>query len=432
MDGAFALTLARTLRTRLVSAWATAAAVLLTTGWYFAVCSDWHLTQIEGLAGFPLWLTLWCAVRGAESPRGGARWWLAAGLAGGVALTMKLLLAPLVLAIFVVPAVLLARGAGGPIALLRAALAALVGLALPLVLLALDFAAHHALGLAWFVTMIYPTQVLRLAHGFRFNPFFDGLRWFAATWAPMLPLAALGAWCSLRPRLEPIGAALVTWAAGAVVVILAQRLSYWEYQYLLLSVPVALLAVRGLVALAPVIAGAAPGLSPLERRFALASVLVVLMAPPLVPSAARAVTLVHHRLGLTAADRHAYQLRVSFGEGYSKIGGDLAPLQGPTTHPGKIWVLGNPLYYWLSGREPAVPRNGASFIEFMTPAEWDALTVTLDHAAPAYIHVQHQYDVLLGPTHPESHSFVAWLGGHYTPIAINDRGTWYAPRPEVR
>jgi hypothetical protein len=91
-------------------------------------------------------------------------------------------------------------------------------------------------------------------------------------------------------------------------------------------------------------------------------------------------------------------------------------------------VLGNPLYYWLSGRDQAVARNGASFIEFMTREQWVTLSAELAHARPAYIHVAHDYDALLGAQHPETAPFVQWLTRDYDAVSNDARGTWYAPR----
>jgi hypothetical protein len=429
----FALLLLLGLRARLRPPWALAAAPLLTVGWYFAVCTDWHLSQIEGLAGLPLWLALWCATRGAERERGGTAWWLAAGIAGGAALALKLLLAPVVIAVGLVPLAALARRSGGGARAGTAVVAAAIGIVIPLALMVGYFAAHGALPLALWTNLSFPTELMQRSHGFRFGPFIGGLGWFARTWAPMLPFAAFGAWSALRPRFEPLWAGLVAWFGAGVLVILIQKLSYWEYQYLLLSVPVGLLAARGLAVLAPALGDLVPSWPRRERVAMLAVAAALLFVPPLVPTAARLVTLVHHRLGLTAQERRAYQDRVSHGGGYPKIAEDLArsPLGAPHANTGPVWVLGNPLYYWLSGRDQAVARNGASFIEFMTREQWVALTADLARAHPAYILVHRDYEAMLGPQHPETAPFVTWLGADYGVVGHDERCTWYAPRVVV-
>ena len=180
--------------------------------------------------------------------------------------------------------------------------------------------------------------------------------------------------------------------------------------------------------------GVLPGRPARERIAALATAGTLLFATPMVPTLARLTTLAHHRFGLTAPERRAYQDRVSHGGGYPKLARDLAlsPLRGSHPNPGPIWVLGNPLYYWLSGREQAVARNGASFIEYMTPEEWVALTADLARARPAYIVIQADYHRLLVQSlHPEAASFEAWLGGNYVLVKSSARSTWYAPRPAL-
>src|SRR5206468_8239817 len=83
-----------------LAAWAPIAAC----GFYYAVAGSWHLLQVEGLVGLPLALSLTAAWR---AERGGRLEWLAwgaAGISGGAALLFKLALAPLLIAVWTVPA----------------------------------------------------------------------------------------------------------------------------------------------------------------------------------------------------------------------------------------------------------------------------------------------------------------------------------------
>ena len=143
-----------------------------------------------------------------------------------------------------------------------------------------------------------------------------------------------------------------------------QSLSYWEYQYLLLSVPVGLLAVHGLDAIWPRIARP-------RARWALSLALVVI---PLWFVAHKSAVLVRHRFALASADRAAYQSEISFDHAIPRILEHAGFLMRPEARRGAIWVMGSPMIYWLTGRDQAVPRNGASFIEYATADEWTRLT----------------------------------------------------------
>lgn len=96
----FGVILATSLRARFARAGVAAAVPVLVIGTYYATVGPVQLGQVESLIGIPLYLTLWCATRASGAhPR---RWLLAAGIAGGAALVFKLVLAPVVVAIWLV------------------------------------------------------------------------------------------------------------------------------------------------------------------------------------------------------------------------------------------------------------------------------------------------------------------------------------------
>src|SRR5436309_782552 len=128
---AFAAVLTVTLKGYFRHSWAAPLAALFTVGFFYAVTEDWHLTQIEGLVGFPMFLALWCATRAASGADGAPasrpapelRSLFVSGLAGGICLLSKFLFLPILacfwlssLAAIVVRArprgALAARGAG--------------------------------------------------------------------------------------------------------------------------------------------------------------------------------------------------------------------------------------------------------------------------------------------------------------------------------
>jgi hypothetical protein len=82
------------LRRAFDSARTAALSPLLTWGLYYASAGAVHMTQVESLAGVPLFLALEGALMAGEG--GATRAWLGAGIAGGAALVLKLLFAPLV------------------------------------------------------------------------------------------------------------------------------------------------------------------------------------------------------------------------------------------------------------------------------------------------------------------------------------------------
>src|SRR5262249_43982549 len=100
--------------------------------------------------------------------------------------------------------------------------------------------------------------------------------------------------------------------------------------------------------------------------------------------------------------------------------------------PGPIWVVGNPLYYWLSGRDQAIARNGGSFIEYAPTDEWSGITRSLEQAKPADIYVHDQYGAFLSRRREPAASFLALLSTEYRPARRSARGVWFARRGPPR
>ena len=403
-------------------------AVLLSVGLYYAVASDWHLTQVEALAGFPLFLSLWCSHRALRAGRASGLLFALSGLAGGFAALLKLLFFPIVAALWSADlAALAARQPGRRIAAMAPALLAiLAGFLLPVGLAVLYFAATRSLGLACWSTFAHPIQIVAGERSMRLGVLARGLWWFLRAWAPVAALAAIGAWHSLRARRDPLAARLLLWLGVGLAVILVQRTSWWEYHYLLLSVPLGLLAASGIEALAPGLRALVPASPPKEVRVVVAAAAVLLFSVPLGSLGLKAAKLTAHRFALTREDRFRYQCESSRAGGYAEAGTEAAFLAGPDARPGPIFVLGSPVYYWLSGRRPAVPRRWA-FIESVPTGEWSRIARALRSTRPPYIFVDAEHAAILEQSRPRTDEFLDLLGHDYRVMRSSERGTWYAP-----
>ena len=413
-----------TLRERFERRWIASVTPLLTVGWYYAVTSDWHLTQIESLVGLPLYLCGWWAVRATEAPGRRGRYLLLSGAMGGVVLMLKLVFAPILVAIWLmalwrmeslrdVP-----RGRGPkliPGRLAGALLTLIAGTLIAFAPLMAYFVTSPALRLFWATTFIYPGQALSQLHTFRIHYLLSGLRWFCFTWSPLLVLTIVGLRAAARRGVDPLCAMLGLWLAVGFFVLMIQSLSYWEYQYLLLMVPVGLLAAYGLDAI----------WNGIERPVARVAVALALLAIPHWYLVHKTAALAKHHFALAPADRAAYQAEVSFDRAIPRILDDAGFLMRPDARPGAIWVMGNPLIYWLTGREQAVPRNGASFIEYATAPEWALLTESLEKAQPSYVFVSESYLPMIARSTDKCAGFLNWLATDYRVVRRSREGFWF-------
>lgn len=423
---AFSLVVLFTLRAEgehpITASWA----VLLSVGLYYSVAGDWHLTQVEALAGFPLFLSLWCSHRATRT--GPARGLLLAlsGLAGGLVVLLKLLFLPIVAAAWSADlAALAARQPGRRIAAAAPSLVAiLAGFLLPVGLVGLYFTTTRTLGLMYWSTIEHPIELVSQERSLRLGVLAHGLWWFLRWWAPVVTLAAIGAWHSVRGRGHPLAARLLPWLGIGVAVILSQRTSWWEYHYLLLIVPLGLLAAYGLEALVPRLRTLVPASSPKEASVVLATAAAILFSAPLGSLALKAATLAARRFALSPDDRARYQGEMSRAGGYADARREATFLARPEARPGPIFVLGSPVYYWLSGRRPAFSRRGA-VIEHLPAEEWSRIARGLVSARAQYIFVDAEHAIILERSRPRSVAFLHLLERGYRVVRRSERGTWY-------
>ena len=417
---AFALTLLVTLRRRWGPGPVATLAPLLTVGAYYAAAGTQHLTQVEGLVGFPLYLVLWFATDGRDEKPRAVRAFLS-GLCGAVVLIFKLAFLPLVGIFWLLALRAAARRSGVRRALGSLALPVSVGLALPLAVTLAYFARHALLGTLVWTYFAYPASLLSQVRGLQANRLFTGLEWFLLRFAPLIGLATVGAGLA-RPRRDPLGLGLQLWFLAGILVILAQRWSWWSYHYLLLLPPLGVLGAAGAGALwARVDRLGAEG--PRARRWAAAG-LCALFVGLIGLAAMKTAMLARYRFALTPADRVAYLESVSGA--YLDFSQDVARLAEPGRRPGSLFVIDNPMVYRLAGR-PVSPAafHGAFFVEEMREREWSELVTRLERDPPAYILVERHYLPLVTGGAPWMVRFAGFLAAGYRVAFTTRCGAWY-------
>ena len=351
---------------------------LVVCGFYDTVAGAWQLLQVEGLVLLPLTLSFMAAWR---ARRGGSRLaWIAAGAAGGWVRVFKLVLAPVLAAIWIVPVWDSIRRAARPLAETASVLVPLaVGAAMPLALTVALFAIHGDLALVWWTWVVYPAQVLARLRGLPVRNLEATGHWLLAWWLPLLLPAALGAWNVARDRADAFGRSLLAWLGAGIVVILLQRWSGWQYQVFLVLVPLGLLATRGLESIAEAIARRS---MPARARTALALALGAAIAGVFLPALRRTGEVILTGALVDPAARRRLLAERS-GGAYDFFTRATGFLQSPTAEAGPIYVLGNPLAYWISGRHPAIAWPGGMSI--YSAREWALIARALEEARPPYI-----------------------------------------------
>jgi hypothetical protein len=415
---ALAVVLLLTLRARFRSPFVLALVPLLVVGHYYLVSDWWHLTQVEGLVGFPLYLTAWLT----SGPDGPApRWRLVlGGVTGGAALVFKLMFAPIVLA-FVLTAVLERRRVSAERlgrTLAQVLLPIAGGLLLSVGAVVGFCAWTGGLDEALWTWFAFPLEVVRELPPPQLWRLFSGLDWFLHGFASLAALAVLGAAADGRRR-DPLVRDLVWWCALGLVVILVQAQSWWAYHYHLLGLPLGVLAAFGLDEAwsrgtrARVFA---------DSRRAKAALLAGLLLC-LLPSA----TLMVRKFGYLLKEDLAWRpeararYRAAVSEPYATAARDASFLAEPGSVPGPIFVFGDPLYYVVSGRRQAIPLNGW-FMEMAPAAQWREVARQLGDARPPYVFVAAIEAALI---RQHSDELSALLASAYRELRRSPAGIWY-------
>ena len=391
----------------------------LTVGVYYLTAAAWHLTQVEGLVGFPLFLTLWFSFRAINRETLKPSWLFFSGIAGSIVLLFKLLFLPILAAFWIITSIHRVRHYRLPAlkTLVQMGIPIACGISLPLLIVLGYFAHADLLKLLYQTFVEYPPRIVSELPKPGMGRFLKGLLWWVAHFAPLISLSGIFIYYALKHRQDLLTQLLVSWLVLGFGAIAIQRQSWWAYHYMLLFVPLGLLAGKGIeIGLRSPFKGRWRSFRWQETSVLLSVVLLVALSG--VSVVKRGVTLAQYNFALTASDRLAYQSHIS--RNYAEALQESAFLKQPDSKPGDIYVCGQPLYYHLSERSQAVPLN-AWALEFFLSEQWSQLRSQLDVARPAYIFVASEYADLVN----QQPLITEFLNTRYRQIRRSSAGTWY-------
>jgi hypothetical protein len=417
---AFGVVLMFSLRNYFESNWATALLVLLTVGLYYGVTGLPHvtldyLTQVEGLVAFPMFMCAWFACRAAEVPSHRTLFGFLSGLMAAAVLLFKLVFLPIPLCFWMV-AWWFSRKKSETF---QALLVALIGLLLPLAAVAGYFAVHGALPEFWYANFVWPVRALGklpLAGPGRLH---ESIQFFLDGFAPLLALAFIGAWRAFRGKRDPLGISLMLWVLVGMLVILVQRRSWWPHHFLLFVAPLGILATQGIDFLW--VQAERISFDRIMAKLVFACILLLLFSPVIYPTAADAMLLAQYRFALTRESRLAFQCRYP-GTQYLQSS-DYAFLGEPGSLPGPIYVAGSSLFYYLSGRLPAVPQSAG--VDDFLPEQWTKIAHDLAVSRPNYVLISAKDKGFFEKFSPET---LLMLQHDYNILREDPAGVWYVRR----
>jgi hypothetical protein len=418
-----------TLRNYFAERWLVSLVPLFTVGFYYGASGRAHLTlfftQVEALAGLPIYLALWFAFESIRLPKRRGLSLFFSGLAGGIALLFKLMFLPILLTFWFTLVVfsVVQNREQLPRVLVRCGVPITLGVLVPLLITAGYFAKSGALGPLVYTSFQYPLLAVReTAQLDRRSQLLAGFQWFLDWFAPLLALGVIGAWGAWRRSRDFLTANLALWVAVGLFVIYLQRLSWWAYHYLLLFVPLGILAAKGVDVLWEHLRESAPPFGGRALRIVMMASLALLLSPVAYSWLVDALMLAHHRFALRQEDRLKLQERID--PRYSTLRKDTAFLLAPNSLPGDIYVFGSYRYYTASGRNQAIALNAES-PELLTPEQWNQITEQLARVVPPYVFVAN--DVQIMPAMAASR-LPNLIDVRYRVLQPTSDGIWYVLR----
>jgi len=107
-------------------------------------------------------------------------------------------------------------------------------------------------------------------------------------------------------------------------------------------------------------------------------------------------------------------------EDYKSISADTAFL-AKENQPVSMFVVSNPLYYYLSGSTPVFASNGA-MSDMFTASEWRRLDHEMAEELPKYIFIETRFIKPIAEANP---SFINTLDQNYFVYSTVGRGSFY-------
>lgn len=428
---AFTLCLILCLRRLFVHPWMSSIAAAAALGSYYASAGTRELTQAEILLSFPMFLSAWLLARDYRSSGAAAAGWLAAGGFAAVAVVFKLFYAP----IFIGFVLVTIFSASGPQKSARALLASGFAVLVPFTCGVAAVLGAVSLVLWWqgifgelvWNSFVYPFHALSTAAiDVDSGRLLRNSLWLLAVMAPWLPFALITITRVVKANEPALMRLMLTWVLLTAILIILQRLMFWKYHFLLLFVPLSILAARGLdLLLSWLSAAATQPQAEAHRRLLSPAVLTILFALPAMSAIIFFTQRQAEELHLLASGGKPAGIeryRSAVGRDYGWIREQLSGLRTPGGEP--IYVFGNPLIYLITERRQAIPINGWSWEAYPTE-KWEALPEQLIAARPAYLFVDRLNEELISENSRPTRQFI---DSSYVLVKEIDKGRLYARR----
>ena len=418
----FAAAMAVGLRRYLYFPWLSSVAPLAVIGIYYASAGANHLTLPEIIVCFPLFVcalfSMWAGQRADKV----ATYFFISGLFAGASVVFKLIFAPICVAFWLVSCgFIVSRERRSLGWLVRSAfLPVSGGVTLILSLVVIKFALDGALAELLWTAFSYPNEALAGSPFAGMQRLFVSSMYIATRYAVWLVPICVAIYAWFKSEKDIFTTTMLAWLVVGLAVILVQRFSWWGYHFFLIFPPLGLLGVRGIDVLVKKLTN-----GELSAR-AISAILALTFILPLVSIANEKAEIAI--VTLVFEDKPVTHYRSFVRRDYAVALASTKFLRQNESLPGDIIVFGDPLYYHLGNRYPAIPMLGWPW-EYFLQSQWLALPAQIEAAAAPYIFIA---DREMKMMEKRGGGVKEFIFSRYIALHRAQEGTWLQIKREFR
>ena len=376
---------------------------LFIVGVYYCNAHTLHLTQLEALINFPLFLIVWLLDRAYKTENGLFVTYLAIGILIGIVLLSKLVFSPIIFSFILIHFIFSLKSKNLKYIIIKQIFPLIVGFAIPVSIFLSYIFIHHIENLVLDIYFKIPASVIGLEDQIDLNRLLSSIKWFIKQMVVLLLLAVIGVF--LIPRKESHFFSLIlAWGVIGLLVILMQKTSWWSYHLQLLYVPIGLFAVLGM-------------------DFILHHLLLNIKPKTQLIKGFLIVTIVSFVFfnQLNTLWKSVVSKNFSKLNGYDYAKNDSENIVKIIKQEDTIFICGNPRMYLLTSHLPELSTNGW-ILEYYLDYQWEEFYYEFKNKPPTYLFVKNDYDELI-----QSKNKKLWelIINDYSEYDSVENGKWY-------
>lgn len=378
---------------------------LFIVGVYYCNASSFHLTQLEALINFPLFLIVWLLDKAykTEDENGSFITYLAIGVLIGIVLLWKLVFSPIIFSFLLIHFLFTLRNKSLIYIISKQIVPLIAGLAIPVSIFLFYIFIHRIENLVFDIYIKIPASVIGLDDQIDPDRLVSSIKWFVKRMIVFLLLAGIGVFL-ISKKESHFCSLILSWGVIGFLVILMQKTSWWSYHYQLLYVPIGLFSAMGLdFILCHFLLNINPRMQ-LTKGFLIITIISFVFFNQF-------NTLWKGHSSRNFANLNSYDYAKNDAENIIKV----------IKREDTMFVCGNPRMYLLASHLPELSTNGW-ILEYYLDYQWEEFYYEFKNKPPTYLFVLNEYVRLF-----ESKSKKLWelIANEYSEYDAVENGKWY-------